>query len=456
MSEKVDVPIKDLSLDLHNYRTIRQPSEIEAVRAMITTRPDYFWALTSSLLDSGFLPTENVIVLKTAATERTVKEGNRRVAALKLIHGLLPIDDLAVPAEIQTAIANVSSQALKATKKVPCVVYEASEAAVVDRIVRLAHGKGEKAGRDQWNAVARARHNRDVGGSEPHLDLLERYLENGRNLTELQASRWAGDYNLTVLEEAMKKIAPRLGLKGPRAVADAYPAGTRYREAMESILHDIGMGLLTFPSLRAPGRDEIADRGIPVPPPTNTSSTGGAPGPSSTSKSSGKTSTAPAPPRKSRAVPINDPAAVTRALRGFTPRGKNREKVAALLIEATKLKIKDTPMAFCFVLRSMFELSANAYAQDNGLSRKLPDGREKPLAKLLAEIKNHMIGSGPTKDKDLERRLHGASQELASRTGILSVTSLNALIHHQSFSVAPISIAVMFGNVFPLLEEMNS
>ncbi len=52
-----------LTLDLKNYRTPPQPSETAALKAMITTDPDHFWALVASLADSGFLPTENIIVL---------------------------------------------------------------------------------------------------------------------------------------------------------------------------------------------------------------------------------------------------------------------------------------------------------------------------------------------------------------------------------------------------------
>jgi hypothetical protein len=52
--------------------------------------------------------------------------------------------------------------------------------------------------------------------------------------------------------------------------------------------------------------------------------------------------------------------------------------------------------------------------------------------------------------------LHGAMAELGRSEGFLSVTSMNQLVHHPRFSVAPSDIAVLFGNIFPLLEAMNS
>lgn len=123
-----------------------------------------------------------------------MKEGNRRVAALKLIHGLLDAGSVEIPEGIQRSIDDLDDAWAKENEEVPCVVYLPSESDIVDRIVTLAHGKGEKAGRDQWNAVARARHNRDAqGGSEPGLDLLENYLESGR-LVASRVAQWSGDY----------------------------------------------------------------------------------------------------------------------------------------------------------------------------------------------------------------------------------------------------------------------
>lgn len=474
MSEKEDVPIKSLSLDLTNFRTVEQPDEIEAIRAMISTRPDYFWALTASLIDSGFLPTENVIVLRIDRKTLSVREGNRRVAALKLIHGIYSLNDFEhVPAEVPRRIHEVDDDWLKANKTVPCVIFEPSEGATVSRIVRLAHGKGEKAGRDQWNAVARARHNRKENkASEPALDLLEKYLEHGRNITDAQAARWAGDYPISVLEEAMKKIAPRLKIKSAPALAVTYPNLPR-REALERMAHDIGTGLLTFTALRQ-GDPIDSTYGVPPATPSTGTSGGGAKsgaggGASTTSSkgsgaTSGKTATgtstgAGGTTKPPKAIAINDPRAVTKVLKQFQPRGNNRDKVAALKAEAAALNIDRTPMAFCFVLRSMFELSAKAYVEDHkttGMSLKKPDGKDKSLAELLREITKHLIGTGLAKDQAMQKALHGAMAELGGKTGFLSVTSLNQLVHSPSFSVAPHSIAVMFGNVFPLLEAMNS
>lgn len=244
------LPVKDLAIDLRNFRTVAQKNELEATKAMISISPDHFWGLMESLLDDGYLPTENIIVLEDSTGGNQVREGNRRVASLKIMLGLIDAADLGLPPKIVERIAQLSEDWARANSLIPCAIYKASEADVVDRIVTHTHGKGQKAGRDVWEAVARARHNKIMhGASEPGLDLLEKYLEHGSNLTQEQKIRWAGRYNLTVLDEAIKKIAPRLGSVSSPELTKQYPR-VSHKKSLDEIIHAIGMESLTFPAIR--------------------------------------------------------------------------------------------------------------------------------------------------------------------------------------------------------------
>ncbi|MGO9314476.1 MAG: hypothetical protein ACLQDI_17315, partial [Syntrophobacteraceae bacterium] len=81
MPETIPMDVKKLKLDLTNFRTMPQENEAEAVQAMISMSPDTFWALFESLVDDGYLLTENIIVLEGKhKTDMVVKEGNRRIA----------------------------------------------------------------------------------------------------------------------------------------------------------------------------------------------------------------------------------------------------------------------------------------------------------------------------------------------------------------------------------------
>jgi hypothetical protein len=463
------ISIKRLLIDLSNYRTTRQKDERHAVEAIIAINPDWFWALTESLLEDGYLPTENVLVQRTGRGTKsalTVKEGNRRVSALKIIHGLIPTKDLSVPANILERIATVATPAWKkANLNVPCVVYGPEEADIANRIRSLTHGKGEKAGRDKWTAVARARHNRDENkASEPALDVLEKYLKHGVNLTTRQAQLWSGDYPLSVLEEALKRMSSRLGCLNSTDVGMKYPKKLQHRLKFDDVIFAIGQKRVTFESLR--NTDVATAFGIPDVKSSPSSSSGTA-----TSSGSGATAnagtttagasshvgaTAVATGKKVAAVAVQDPRRVARALRNFTPKGQRREKVVSLLVEIRRLKLDKNPIAFCFLLRSMFEISAKAYCTDHKSAGLFTtkNGTDRKLLDVLRDVTKHLTNNST--DQTMLKALHGSLTELAKPEGILSVTSMNQLVHNPTFSQQPQDIAILFSNVFPLLEAMNA
>jgi hypothetical protein len=160
---------------------------------------------------------------------------------------------------------------------------------------------------------------------------------------------------------------------------------------------------------------------------------------------------------KSQSTPIKDPRTVKRLLQEFKPKGAKREKVSTLVDEAQALTLNRTPLAFCFLLRSMFEVSAKAYCGDHekagGPKMEKSNGDDRKLVDVLRDITQHLTNN--KKDIPKVKMLHGAMTELAKQDGLLSVTSMNQLVHNPTFSVLPGDVAVLFGNVFPLLRAMN-
>ena len=492
MAQVMLTPVKDLKLDLANFRTMRQPDDVHAVQAMVRTRPDRFWALTESLLKTGFHATENIIVLECGdASDLLVKEGNRRIAALKLIFGELSIDQSLIPKNIATKMEEVSEDWKARNSSVPCAIYDPSEEDSVDWLVTLIHGKGDQASRDEWNAVAKARHNREKkSANEPGLDVLEEYLTTGMNLDEEQKERWSGAYPVTVLDEALKRLAPRYGKKNAPDLASAYP-NIPDRKCFDDLIKDIGLGLTGFEAVRK--TDKLATKfslpmvatdpetgdGSPESPtgggsvdtqdstgtPTaggggkppalaSASPAGGAPAASASSSATAQQQKA---GRKPPALSIIDPKSVTRTIGQLKPKGSNRDKVVTLRDEAKKLDLRDNPLAFCFLLRSMFEISAKAYCEDHassgGPSATKADGQDRALADTLRDVTAHLTKNQT--EKAMVKALHGAMAELGRKDGFLSVTSLNQLVHSTSFSVTATDISALFSNIYPLLKAMS-
>lgn len=458
--------ISKLSLDLKNYRTVPQKKEADAIKAMIAIKSDKFYAIMESIIEDGYLPTENIILLKTGS-KYVVKEGNRRIAALKLIHGFHKIEDFNIKTSIITSISDLDKAWKKANSMVPCTIFNESEEELADKVVALAHGKGEKASRDEWSSVATARHNRDAKGvSEPALDLLEKYLKFGNNLNNLQRERWAGEYPLTVLHEALRVIHPRLGYRSTSELVQQYPK-IKHVSSIEKLAMDIGLETVHFKTIRNTivdfavnyGAEPIIDTSLSSS--NNTSLSVSPTADFNTSKSQkpskSETNSTTLPPVKPspKAFAVNDPKNVSTILKRFNPRG-DRAKVVTLRDELKKLDIAKNPIAFCFLLRSMFEISAKAYCKENAINLKHPSKNGKPakdktLAELLREVNKNLIAKDGSKAKEL----HGATTEITRKEGILSVTSMNQLVHNETFSVQPPDICTLFGNIFPLVDAMN-
>lgn len=476
MPTNAQIEVSKLKLDLKNFRTVPQKKETDAIKAMISIKPDRFFAVMESVIEDGYLPTENIIVLKNG-TDNIVKEGNRRIAALKLIHGLYKLSDFGLPTSITDSINNIDAKWKAENLKVPCTVFSENEADKVDRVVTLAHGKGEKASRDPWNSVARARHNRDVKGASEHgLDLLEKYLKHGANINNQQKERWGGEYPLTVLDEALRKSFARLGFANVADLVKKYPLNKNLPE-LENILLDIGLEQIKFETLRNSQLDFPTNYGIPpivVPPVTPPATTGQTntttPNSTNTNTNSPNTNnpttsnpttsstTTPNPtttlsPTTPKAVAVNDPKHVANLLKKFAPRGANRQKVVTLRDELKKLKIVDNPIAFCFILRSMFEISGKAYSTDHRLSMTKSGGKDKTLVEVLRGITAHLTNNNS--NTQMVKVLHGAMTELGKPDGLLSVTSMNNLVHSPVFTISPTDLCTVFSNIYPLLEAMN-
>ena len=80
-------------------------------------------------------------------------------------------------------------------------------------------------------------------------------------------------------------------------------------------------------------------------------------------------------------------------------------------------------------------------------------GEDRALIDVLRDVVGHLTKNNT--DKQMQRALHGALTELGNAASILSVTSMNQLVHNPKFSINESHVSALFGNIFPLLEEMN-
>jgi len=146
-------------------------------------------------------------------------------------------------------------------------------------------------------------------------------------------------------------------------------------------------------------------------------------------------------------------------LRSLKLFGPNRAKLVDIRKEMGKLKLEEHPIAFIFLLRCMVELSAKAYCDDISSSQGAPkyvkaDGSDRNLADVLRDIVNYLTQNKT--DRQMVKLLHGPLTEIMRQDGILSITSMNQLVHNPNFVIRSNDIPGLFVCIFPLIEKMNN
>ncbi len=101
----------------------------------------------------------------------------------------------------------------------------------------------------------------------------------------------------------------------------------------------------------------------------------------------------------------------------------------------------------------MFEISAKAYCNDHAISITDNKGKDLTLVKVLNNVTSHLTVNNT--NQGMAKILHGAMTDIGSPNRLLSVTSMNQLVHNPAFSFIPNDICTLFSNIYPLLEAMN-
>jgi len=147
--EIVRVPLKDLDFDPHNPRFSRyfsdgeQPVE-KVIERMI--KAENVQELMGSIGEQGYFAGEPLLVSKGKGKKLYVVEGNRRLAALKLLAGLIK------PEPPLPSIDTLRADAKKETEEVECIIFE--ERKDILRYLGYRHITGPK----RWDSLSKARY----------------------------------------------------------------------------------------------------------------------------------------------------------------------------------------------------------------------------------------------------------------------------------------------------------
>lgn len=194
MSTKV-LKIDSVLLDLENPRISRSSSQREALQKIIADQGGKVAVLAESIVESGLNPMDRLLIIRSAEAKSkfTVIEGNRRLAALKILNNPAVLDGLTVRPGLQRRLEATASRYDGSIESLPC--YELADRAEGAMWIRQRHS-GENGGRGivNWGGVASAR----FRGSNPALQALDFVLAHG-DLTEEDQAEIDDGFPITTL-----------------------------------------------------------------------------------------------------------------------------------------------------------------------------------------------------------------------------------------------------------------
>ncbi|HEX3918462.1 MAG TPA: hypothetical protein VHW60_14090 [Caulobacteraceae bacterium] len=358
--------LSELRLDQVNYRTGPRDSQRDAIRAIIDDQKGKLVALARDLLDVGPSPGEPIWVTRDTTTTGmyVVLEGNRRVAALKLME----TPSLADGTEVEKAFGILATEfQAKPIRELEARVFGSRDDALPwQRRRHMTSASG--VGLQGWKPLAKARANRDLGAKALRalavVELLEEDTEEWSTIAEELDSKWS-----TVDRVLNSSSLPTLlGVTiDPRTSKIVFENGDA--EAGKDLLRAI-LATIASPSFRFALVEKDTDRetfvgqftplAVKAPPPA-------APPPGSPPPPPPRSSP-PSPPPPPPKGPLTTPPRATLAPRtGSKTFRVDGTRLNRLYRECREVKLKGNENAAALLLRVFIELSTEALLAERAI-----------------------------------------------------------------------------------------
>lgn len=423
------IPVGQLLLDTENPRHPHVGSQNEAIRALVEEQGPRLVKIAEDLATNGPSPAEVMIVVKRRGTANyTVLEGNRRLAAVRLLNN---------PAIAKgTKFERDYERLAKGDKSALPTEFECWVAGSRDEArpwIRLRHtGTASGVGLVPWapRQIQRFELNPEThaGKASMFIDSVEKaYPENHVLLANLQK---ISDERLTTLGRllAEPEFRKRLGLKEvEREYHSSFPAEV-IEEVIERVARDLA-STLTVTNIKTktqrldyldtlPSPDPHARRGDsqPLVPGTGAPAT--------------KRPTRKAAPR---------PQGI---FSDFAPK-KLGTRLPLIVQEVRKLNPEHYPNAVAVLLRVVLELALAHVYERKGLTGDNLAGRVKRCLRMIDKT-------------GTEAAFEPIRVGLADPNSIFSVSTLHAYVHNKYFHPQPAQVRAMAANLVPFLEGLDA
>jgi len=207
----INLSINQLLLHSDNPRIGNAKNQRDALQKIIDDQGTKLAELAESIVSDGLSPIERLLVIQEKrGSDRYVSlEGNRRLAALKVLSNPAVLVDLSLGAQLQRRLEKAAGEFERASVE-PIACYAAKTEDEATKWIYLRHtGENEGRGVVRWSGVARAR----FRGTDPALQALDFVKEHG-GLTDAQKSTLEDSFPITTLDRLLstKEVRKLIGV----------------------------------------------------------------------------------------------------------------------------------------------------------------------------------------------------------------------------------------------------
>jgi hypothetical protein len=440
------IPLENLMVDLVNPRHVPQPSQREALATIAHDQGVKLANLAEDIAEKGLNPGE--LPLVTPAEEGGlffVLEGNRRIAALKLMSSPHLLSSIGLPRNL-TDRFKVLHRSFGGVlpSQIMCAVLSREDA---NHWIHLKHtGENDGVGIVSWDGRARQR----FRGSSPALQAVE--LAESSDLLDDGTRRNLPKIAITNIERVLGTPQARhlLGLdvkNGQLILLSPEESLARLVMLVEEVANKkVKVTNLDSRDQRVEYARSLARR--PLAPPVRPGGSPAKEAPTTSSSTPGVgTGVRRISPDRTMLIPKTCRLRIAQA------------RVNKIYNELQKINVKDYVNCCAVMFRVFIELSADHYAKRNTISLKVTPKlnaksgqkpRDMSLREKIKAIAQYMEDHG-TLDRE---QLRGVRSLYANRDHVLSVDSLNAYVHNMHYNPTPTDLKANWDSVQSFVEGL--
>lgn len=475
MAKNVKLKLANLFLDLGNPRYEEQANQAEALNTIATAQGDKLLALLRDIIEHGLNPSEMLIVAPMdpergrGNNSYVVLEGNRRVAAMKLLRNPNILCDEKLKAKY---VKLHDKHKDRVPKQIECVVLKPEVASLW--IERKHEGELGGVGVVQWDSVQKTRFNNKNSGKDSKvlqiIDFMKSVAGNDEEFSE-QIDK-IGPTNFERLFST-PEVRYKLGLDVKKGMFVAYHEPEEIIRGLRSVVRHMAKDSFTVDDIyyKEDRLKFIAKVGKDGELPDETkrkestwvlreyqtgqnSSSGSGDNQNnqqggSQGKNGNENDNKGGTDDKSKQLPTSRETLVPQGLTLTIP----NERINRLFVEMKTLDLNDTPNICAVMMRVFVEWSIDSFLQtydvkgEKQQNPKLTRSIREKFSDVVEKMKTlHCITS------DQLKGLETAFSEDAS--SIFSFHTLNAYVHNNSFNPIPSELMLSWDNAQPFIEAL--